>query len=186
MRRVRPRGLPGLPWLSNFHETNVRTYVHRQGRDPGVWFFSLDAANPVAVAIARSTFGLPYFHARMGLKVAPPNDHRPRLDYVSKRYGRLLDPARSKISARVVGGVDPALAGSLDHFLVERYFLYSRRRGKIFRGQVHHQRYPVQEARVDSIEETLLAASGIPRPEHPPLAHYAAKVRVEVFGLTRL
>ncbi len=49
----------------------MRTYVHRRGRDPGVWFFSLDAANPVAVAIARATFGLPYFHARMCVEVDP-------------------------------------------------------------------------------------------------------------------
>ena len=46
--------------LSSFHETNVRTYVRLGGRDPGVWFFSLDAANGVAVELARSLFHLPY------------------------------------------------------------------------------------------------------------------------------
>src|SRR5688572_26394727 len=40
---VRPILLPPLPGVSSFHEINVRTYVHRDGRDPGVWFFSLDA-----------------------------------------------------------------------------------------------------------------------------------------------
>src|SRR5690349_20824053 len=38
MTGVRPARLPSFPPLSNFHETNVRTYVHREGRDPGVWF----------------------------------------------------------------------------------------------------------------------------------------------------
>src|SRR3954453_2487739 len=68
MTGVRPVGLPSVPWLSSFHETNVRTYVHRGGRDPGVWFFSLDAANPIAVRLARKLFHLPYHDARMFLE----------------------------------------------------------------------------------------------------------------------
>ena len=67
MRGIRPVGLTSVPWLSSFHETNVRTYVHVNGRDPGVWFFSLDAANPVGVALARALFHLPYYYARMSL-----------------------------------------------------------------------------------------------------------------------
>ncbi len=66
MRGVRPKGLPAVPWLSNFPETNVRTYVHFEGRAPGVWFFSLEAANPIAVAVARAWFSLPYYYAPCG------------------------------------------------------------------------------------------------------------------------
>src|SRR6266568_4326072 len=64
MSGVRLRGTPAVPWLSAFPELNVRTYVKCEGR-PGVWFFSLDAGNPLAVAIARAWFHLPYFRARM-------------------------------------------------------------------------------------------------------------------------
>ncbi len=64
MSDVRLRGTPALPWLSFFPELNVRTYVVRDGK-PGVWFFSLDAGNIAAVAIARRWFHLPYFHASM-------------------------------------------------------------------------------------------------------------------------
>src|SRR6266481_5950618 len=41
VRGARLRGLPPLPTLSDFHEVNVRTYVHLGGKDPAVWFFSL-------------------------------------------------------------------------------------------------------------------------------------------------
>src|SRR5580693_1769927 len=64
MTGVRLRGTPAMPWLSSFPELNVRTYVTLGGK-PGVWFFSLDAGNPLAVAIARSWFHLPYFRAQM-------------------------------------------------------------------------------------------------------------------------
>jgi uncharacterized protein YqjF (DUF2071 family) len=66
MQGVRPRGLPAVPWLSAFPELNVRTYVQLRDRGiekRGVYFFSLDAANPVAVQIARRTFWLSYFDA---------------------------------------------------------------------------------------------------------------------------
>src|SRR4051794_18976444 len=62
MAGVRPRMTPALPWLSAFPELNVRTYVTIGGK-PGVWFFSLDAGNPVAVEGARSLFHLNYYNA---------------------------------------------------------------------------------------------------------------------------
>lgn len=184
MRGVRPRGLPSVPWLSNFHETNVRTYVHRGGRDPGVWFFSLDAANPVAVALARSWFGLPYFHAQMCVEADGPDDPGPTLTYVSERVRPGPRPVLAEVRARAFGPTGRAEPGSLEFFLVERYLLYSTHRGGLRRGRVHHAPYPLRRARLDSLDETLVAAAGILRPDDEPLTHYSAGVRVEVFGLT--
>ncbi|MBC8141215.1 MAG: DUF2071 domain-containing protein, partial [Armatimonadetes bacterium] len=65
MRNVRPVFCPAVPGLSHFLEINVRTYVHDERGAPGVWFFSLDAANPVAVARAPPLFQLPNFNAAM-------------------------------------------------------------------------------------------------------------------------
>ena len=72
MRNVRPRALPAVPWLSAFPELNVRTYVTVGGKD-GVYFFSLDAGNPLAVEIARRWFHLPYFRARFSVSQAGKN-----------------------------------------------------------------------------------------------------------------
>src|ERR671917_1552964 len=63
MSGTRPRLLPSVAPLSSFPELNVRTYVTAEGK-PGIWFFSLDAHNPVAVRLARATFSLPYFDAQ--------------------------------------------------------------------------------------------------------------------------
>src|SRR5690242_13494272 len=70
VRGARLRGTPYLPGLSTFHELNVRTYVHRDGGDPAVWFFSLDAASALASAIARVSVRLPYCFARMDRTIA--------------------------------------------------------------------------------------------------------------------
>ena len=179
MRGIRPVGLPAVRWLSDFHETNVRTYVHIHGRDPGVWFFSLDAANPVAVAIARALFHLPYYHARMSLTHHPGG----AITYRSTRLKAGASPAACHISGRPVGAVSPAEVGTLEHFLLERYYLYSTRRGRLYRGQVHHSPYPAQAAETLDIEETLLDAAGLVRLPDRPLVHFAKGVDVEIFGL---
>ncbi len=185
MRGIRPAGLPSVRGLSDFHETNVRTYVHARGREPGVWFFSLDAANVVGAALGRSWFRLPYFFARMRLGVVE-SPGGIRLSYESKRIYPGPVPATTRIEAEVVGPVAPASVGSLEYFLAERYLLYSAARGGgLFTGRVHHSPYPLQVAEVRSLEESLLAASKIDRPDTTPLAHYARGVSVEVFGLER-
>ena len=65
MRNIRPRCLPAVPGISNFLELNLRTYVYDRAGVPGVWFYSLDANQPLAVAIARRFFHLPYQRAKM-------------------------------------------------------------------------------------------------------------------------
>jgi len=185
MEGVRPVGLPAVPRLSNFHETNVRTYVHREGRDPGVWFFSLDAANSTAVRLARSWFHLPYHRSEMFLeREHPDRDREPlTLVYAGVRRWPVPVPASYLIRGQVTGPVSPAGPGTLEHFLAERYLLYARRGNQLFSGQVHHPPYPLQAAELMSCDESLIAAAGIQRPGKTPLAHFAAGVDVEVFSL---
>jgi uncharacterized protein YqjF (DUF2071 family) len=182
MREVRPAGVPAVPWLSYFHETNVRTYVHLCGRDPGVWFFSLDAANPVAVALARAWFHLPYHHARMSLE----RDGAGAIRYTSRRLWPGPLPARSALGCVPEGTPSASLPGTLDHFLLERYLLYTTRSKGLYCGQVHHTPYPAQSAKVIECEETLLAAAGLERPGHLPLVHYSEGVDVEIFPLRKV
>jgi uncharacterized protein YqjF (DUF2071 family) len=188
MEGVRPIGLPALPALSSFNETNIRTYVHLEGRDPGVWFFSLDAANGIAVRLARAWFHLPYHHARMFLEREEAG--KPSLTttilYAGVRRWPVSAPASYLIRGQVTGSVQYARPGTLEHFLAERYILYSRHQDRLYQGRVHHRAYPLQSATVLSLHETLLSAAGIERPGDIPLAHYAAGVDVEVFPLVPL
>jgi len=178
MTNVRPLWVPRFPGISNFHETNVRTYVHHQGKDPGVWFFSLDAAAWLPAAVARTLWHLPYHHARMTLEKGE--------DGVRYTSERLSPPSMPVCNLTCLPLLTPAAAvpGSLEHFLAERYFLFADAgKGTLYRGQVHHTPYPLQTARVTGLKETLLAAAGIERPGEPPLAHYASRVDVEIFAL---
>jgi uncharacterized protein len=178
MTGVRPVWSPAIRPLSDFHETNVRTYVHRQGRDPGVWFFSLDAANAVAVRAARTFWKLPYHFARMEL-----HQDGDIIRYSTERLWPGPTPACCSVEYRPASSVSPATPGTLEHFLIERYILYAYARGRLYKGRVHHPAYPVQAAEVRSLQENMLEAGGIVRPDAPPQAHYAFGVSVEVFSL---
>ena len=180
MTGVRPVWCPAVPGLSSFHEVNVRTYVHQGGRDPGVWFLSLDASSRVAVLVARATYHLPYRFARMSLIRGAGGEVR----YSSERLWPGPKPAACAMRYWPTGPAAPAAPGTLEHFLAERYVLYAERRGRLLRGRVHHTPYPLQPAAFADLEESLVAAAGVARGTETPLAHYAKGVSVEVFGLT--
>jgi uncharacterized protein YqjF (DUF2071 family) len=183
MTKVRPWWAPPLPGINNFHETNVRTYVHHQGARPGVWFFSLDAASLLAVIAARVIWRLPYHHARMTLEKSDGE-----IRYASERKWPGPLPGTCRVRVRPLGEPAAARPGTLEHFLAERYLLYTMGRGgRLQRGAVHHAPYPLQPAEILECDETLIAAAGIARPDGPPpIAHYASGVTVEIFGLERV
>lgn len=92
MHRVGWLGLPGLPWIGSFPETNVRLYsVGADGRR-GVVFRSLDASRLVPVLIARAGFRLPYVWARMSVVKSESPDGGPTFAYSSRR----LPPGRAR------------------------------------------------------------------------------------------
>ncbi len=195
MRNVRPTGLPAFAPLSNFHEINVRTYVHHNGQNPGVWFFSLDAASAAAVRIARAWFKLPYFYARMRLDREQETGNREqkkgreeagRIDYASERLWPDPLPAHAHIVWTPAGPIMQAAPDTLDHFLAERYLLYSYKNERLYRGQVHHTAYPLQTATVHSLDENLVAQAGIARADTPPIIHYAPGVDVDIYPLRQV
>jgi uncharacterized protein YqjF (DUF2071 family) len=183
---VRPILTPALPWISSFHEVNVRTYVHREGRDPGVWFFSLDASSAVAVTAARAAYKLPYFNALMEFEAS--REAIPTIEFESRREDpRGPTPAHCHVRyLPVEGPFAPARPGTIEFFLAERYILYAQDEShQLYRARVHHQPYPLQKAEVHELEETLVWAAGIKRPENIALRHYAREVNVKVYGLEK-
>jgi hypothetical protein len=177
---TRPLMTPPVPFLSDFHEVNVRTYVHHRGKDPGVWFFSLDASSNIAVTAARALYHLAYFPAEMKFEVS--DDPEPVIRFDSKRIGAGSTPANCHLRyGPVESPQTTASPGSLDHFLIERYILYARSEQQLYRARVHHRAYPLREAAVEHLEETLIWAAGLKRPETAPLIRYSPGVTVEIF-----
>jgi uncharacterized protein len=181
MERVRPTGLFPVPWLSWFHELNVRTYVHDADGNPGVWFLSLDCNQPLAVEIARHLFHLPYQHAVMSSRKnghsiyyesrrKVPNSHTAIFDYELPQHTAL------------------ASFGTLEWFLVERYLLFSNNpAGQLFCGRVHHAPYQISATPCREWSTEPFAFHGFPEPSNDPVSILtAAPVDVQIFPLRRI
>lgn len=168
MTNVAPRFVPALPWVSAFPELNVRTYV-RVGDKPGVFFFSLDAGNVVAVRAARTLLNLPYYTAEMA--VAPDGG---RIRYESRRDGE--PPAEFRGAYRGLGNPRPPLAGTLEYFLTERYCLYAiNHRHVAYRLEIHHPPWPLESAEAEITVNTMADAAGVRLSSMAPLLHFARR-----------
>ena len=167
MTNVAPRGVPSLPVMSEFPELNVRTYV-RYGTKPGVFFFSLDAGNPLAVTAGRTLFNLPYHTAAMTVE-----NCEGRIRYASRRSGSVV--ADFVAEYQPTSPVFVARPDSLEYFLTERYCLFTVSGGEVDRVDIHHPPWPLQEAEAAIEIDTMTDSLGIRRPGRTPLLHFAKR-----------
>lgn len=186
MDRVRTRAVGErtvtVPSTSAFCELNLRTYVRsRATGQAGVYFFSLDAESALAVLGARTLFHLPYYLATMGRSVAADGT----IAYRSTR--RLTrQSVRFEAEYRGLGEVaGPSVAGTLEHFLTERYCLFTPFGGRTLVGHIHHLPWPLERAEAEIRVNELPAAHRIVLPDRPPVLHFARELEVYIWGLER-
>jgi len=180
MTNVAPRGVPAMPWVSQFAELNVRTYVRAAGK-PGVYFFSLDAANPLAVEAARVLLRLPYHWATMLIERSGDEIH-----YRSRRGDEASAP-QFVASYRPSGPPFHPEPGTIEHFLTERYCLYARdHTGRPYRLQIHHRPWRLQRAAARIERNTMVLAAGLTLPDLPPLLHVSKRQDTLTWGPERL
>jgi len=173
MDGVRAPGVPALPWLSRFPETNVRTYVRGPDGRTGIWFFSLDAARLPAVLAGRVGYGLPYVWSRMSVQA----DGAIRA-YRSHRH---RDPAaHCAVTVHIGAALTVPEQTPLDRYLTARHRLYSVVAGRLVTAEAEHPPWPLRRARVTELSQTLLEAAGLPSPTGEPVAHASTGVRVRI------
>ena len=183
MDRVRTRVVNdvalAIPSTGSFSELNLRTYVRsRTTGMRGVYFFALDAASPLAVVGARTLFHLPYFWAKMRHEEKQGGV----IDYESRR---LLTRQNAHFSAEYKGSgvIQPSIPGTLEHFLTERYCLFTGYRGRLLVGHIHHLPWPLESAEAEIRYNELPTVHGIVLPERPPILHFARKLEVYLWSL---
>jgi uncharacterized protein YqjF (DUF2071 family) len=159
----------------------VRTYV-RHGDEEGVWFFSLDAANPLAVRAARRVVHLPYYDARMRLGATASGEIR----YESARTHRGAPRADFSARYRAEGDVRPAAPGTIDHFLVERYRLFAAAPRGLITVRIAHRPWPLQRATATLERNTMGHAIRVPLEGEPRFLHFASRVDVRTWWPRRV
>lgn len=173
MTDVRPRGLPAAVGRT-FGELNLRTYVTGRGGRPGIYFFNLDATDPVGVRVARRLFRLPYYDADMRVERGPEG-----VRFESDRTHEGAPPLSFEATYDGDGDRSPAESGSLSAFLLERYRFFVAGRGDtVYRGEVDHAPWTLADATADFRENDLFAANGFSHPDGDPHLAYSPGVDV--------
>jgi uncharacterized protein len=178
MSDIRVRYLPEIPYINQFPELNVRTYVTYQGK-PGVFFFSLDATNFVAVQTARTFFHLPYYFAKINVK-----KENETIYYQCQR--KSTETFQFNGSYKPISNVFYTQSGSLEYWLTERYCLYTKHGETLYRGDIDHDPWPLQKAEAIITENSMISIEGYAIPENDPLLHYSKKLHVRLWGLVEV
>jgi uncharacterized protein len=168
---LRPPLTPALPWISQFPEMNVRTYVRGPDGKPGVWFFTLEADRLAAVIGARIFYRLPYRWARMRVR-----DHNGAMEYQSRRkwpFGR----GSARITVRPRERIE---ARQFDNFLTARYRLYSRVGPRIAFADIEHEPWPLERAELLRLEQDVVQHSSVPSPAGDPVLHFSRRLDVRI------
>lgn len=168
---LRPPLAPALPWVSQFPETNVRTYVRGPDGEPGVLFFTLEAARLAAVAGARALYRLPYRWADMRVL----------------RSGRIIEyesarrwPFGCARNSVAIQSGEPIQAGEFDNFLTARYRLYTMWGQRVAFAQIEHAPWRLHSARILRLKQNLIQGSGVPAPAGAPVVHYSPDLHVRI------
>ncbi|MBY9080260.1 DUF2071 domain-containing protein [Paenibacillus sp. HN-1] len=175
------RGTPPLPFAGRFLELNLRTYVSRNGI-PGICFLTLEASSRLAVAGARIFAHLPYQYALMKAV-----RHVDGIHYNSerRRFGR--EAAFSALYEAAGSTVFHAEPGTLVHWLIERYCLYAAdRKGNLYRGDIHHLPWPLQNAKVRLETNTLAQSYGLCLSAEPAVTTYTRRLDVLLWAVQRV
>lgn len=177
MTDIRLRGIPPIPGTDKFPELNVRTYVMIDGK-PGVYFFSLDATNLLAVKVARNFYHLPYMHANMSVEKIG--------DLIGYKSIRRRGDAQFVADYRPVSEPYFAEKGSFDEWLVERYCLYTlNRRGLPLRCDILHHPWLLQRAESEIKVNSMLSSQGFALENNEPILHYSKKIEVRMWPLVK-
>ena len=179
--RIKIRGVPPIPGARSFPDLNLRTYVRDQFTGtPGVYCFSLDASNLLAVVAARTYYHLPYYWAEMRLEQRSERE----FSFYSRRR---FSAQKVMFKARYRGlGPSSRLAehrgGTLEYFLTERNCLFSANRaGQPIRANLHYVPWPLEEAEAEIEQNDLAASIGLTLPKIDPILHYSRRLAVYVW-----
>lgn len=179
-----------VPSTGSFNELNLRTYVRslRTGKR-GVFFFALDCDSVLSVLGARVLFHLPYYFAAMQHRtLRSANPGAAETDTIAYGSRRRLDFLHPPVLFNAVYGpvapvLPPAAPGTLEHFLTERYCLFTPSRGRILRGDIHHLPWPLQPAQAEFRQNSLPAAYRLTLPSTAPVLHYSRHLEVFLWSL---
>lgn len=168
----RPRFIPPIPGLSSFLELNVRTYVTYKGKS-GVHFFSLDVNNPLIVKLTTLGNFLPFCNAKISLK------RRKNTFTIYSRHTH-QNTFPETLVATFEPIVRPIERNQFERWLTERYHLWTKPKDHLFRVDMIHSPWILQNVRGVIHENKMASFLRSDFQEKHPIAHYSKMKKARV------
>jgi len=163
----RLRFLPSFPGMNTYLQLNVRTYVEFNGKK-GIYFFHLDVTNYFFSKIT-ALGSLPYRYSKI---LVEQRDNY----YAYTSYYKALDE-RLRVSFKLGKNTQT----NFDQWLVERYHSWAKWEDTLFRIDIQHAPWELQQAKATIQSNTLASFMKGTFQGTPPIAHYAKKKVARVF-----
>jgi uncharacterized protein YqjF (DUF2071 family) len=160
---------PAIPYFGTFTEVNVRLYSREPSGRRGVVFLSMDASRLAFVMAARAA-RLPYIWSRLSF--------RPRIEAgsgVAYSVQRFRHGPTSDFS--VSPGPEQEAHDPLSIHLTARFGLHTRLLGRTLYLPNTHPAWPLYRAELVSLDDQLVAATGIKVSGRPESVLYSPGVR---------
>jgi len=170
MERIRPRFLPSVSSISNFGEINVRTYVIKDNK-PGVYFLSIEAEKLMSAVLAKSLSGLPY--------------EKSTIKRTKNSYQAQHSLKGFSLSADYHIGMEIKHKNELDLFLTERYCLYLNKGNNLFRYEIQHIPWKLNQLELDYLQLDYKLGNLI-LDSNPNFIHYSVGVQVVAWKKQKL
>lgn len=166
VRNMRVRNLPAMPYISNFQEINIRTYVVKD-EVPGIYMFSIETDKLIEVLLTRTFIGLPY--------------QKSKIKHTSKKLVSKNKASNQQLDV-TIGKSRPLMEKThLDFWLTERHSLYDSCKNKICRFDIHHKEWELKDLKV-SINDILYDAGKFSLTILPDKIQYAQRLDVLLWG----
>lgn len=170
MENIRPRYLPSVSFISNFHEINVRTYVEFENKK-GVFFLNIEAEKFLSIIVAKALSGLPYEKSKIKRDISK---------YYSKNIGKgfCLDTGYL-VTENLTRKSD------LDIWLTERYCLYLNNRDFVYRYDIHHLEWEIKNVEILNLDINYTIGQ-IQINKSTDLVHYSDGVQVLAWNKVKI
>jgi uncharacterized protein YqjF (DUF2071 family) len=163
MQKIRPRNLPSINLISDFHEINIRTYIDNDNKK-GVYFLSIEAEKYISAIVAKTLSRLPYEKSNIKrsdksfLSINSNKDHSLNIEYL----------IGTKLTAKT----------ELDKWLTERYCLFMKTDKEYYRYEIHHKEWEIKTIDINKLNLKYKIGGLDFSSRKPDIVHYSDGVKV--------
>jgi len=162
MNNIGIRNLPKAPYISDFHEINIRIYTIFKGK-PNVHFISIEGSKKSSCKILKNLSKLPYQYSKM--------------KRTSCSYESINQATNNLFYIEFKLESTPIIKDKTDLWLTERYALVKDYQDQIVEYDVHHLEWPLQTIGIENLEINYTLFSQLIGGK-PDRVHYSTGVKV--------